>query len=195
MLAFAAAATVYARDGREHFLTILLGDVTLFGEMLPKVLAGCLIGAFVTLLLPREMVARWVGHESGFMGLLIAAFFGFLLPGGPITIYPVESPALAAFEDAPERWLDVRWDMDDNARRFPARLAVQSVNEPGSLAQIAQVIAEHDGNIDNIRMERKAPDFTSLTIDLEVYDLKHLTSIIAQLRAKTVVAGVERVMG
>ena len=70
------------RDGREHFLSILFGDLTLFGEMLPKVLAGCLIGAFVTLLLPREMVARWVGHESGFTGLLIAAFFGFLLPGG-----------------------------------------------------------------------------------------------------------------
>ena len=100
MLAFAAAATVYARDGREHFLTILLGDVTLFGEMLPKVLAGCLIGAFVTLLLPRVMVARWVGHESGFMGLLIAAFFGFLLPGGPITIYPVAGAFLIMGADA-----------------------------------------------------------------------------------------------
>ena len=31
----------------------------------------------------------------------------------------------------------------------------QSVNEPGTLAQIAQVIAEHDGNIDNIRMTRQ----------------------------------------
>ena len=41
------------------------------------------------------------------------------------------------------------------------------MNEPGSLAQIAQVIAEHDGNIDNIRMSRQSPDFTSLTIDLE----------------------------
>lgn len=100
MLAFAAAAAVYARDGREHFFTILLGDVTLFGEMLPKVLAGCLIGAFVTLLLPREMVARWVGHESGFMGLLIAAFFGFLLPGGPITIYPVAGAFLIMGADA-----------------------------------------------------------------------------------------------
>ena len=100
LLAFAAAATVYARDGREHFFTILLGDVTLFGEMLPKVLAGCLIGAFVTLLLPREMVARWVGHESGFMGLLIAAFFGFLLPGGPITIYPVAGAFLIMGADA-----------------------------------------------------------------------------------------------
>jgi GTP pyrophosphokinase/guanosine-3',5'-bis(diphosphate) 3'-pyrophosphohydrolase len=80
-------------------------------------------------------------------------------------------------------------------QRFPARLAVQSVNEPGSLAQIAQVIAEHDGNIDNIRMSRQSPDFTEVTIDLEVYDLKHLTSIISQLRAKKVIAAAERVNG
>ena len=92
---------------------------------------------------------------------------------------------LSEFEDKPERWLDVRWDEEEQApRRFPARIAVQSVNEPGSLAQIAQVIAEHDGNIDNIRMTRRAPDFTDVTIDLEVYDLKHLTAILAQLRAK-----------
>jgi uncharacterized membrane protein YraQ (UPF0718 family) len=100
ILAFAAAATVYVRDGRDHFFTILLGDVTLFAEMLPKVLAGCLIGAFVTLLLPRELVARWVGHESGFPGLLIAAFFGFLLPGGPITIYPVAGAFMVMGADA-----------------------------------------------------------------------------------------------
>src|SRR6476660_6937531 len=95
-----AVATVYLRDGREHFLHVLVGDVSLFGEMLPKVLAGCLIGAFVTLLLPRELVARWVGHESGFTGLLIAAFFGFLLPGGPITIYPVAGAFLVMGADA-----------------------------------------------------------------------------------------------
>jgi len=99
-LAFSAAATVYVREGQEHFLTILFGDVALLGEMLPKVLAGCLIGAFVTLVLPREMVARWVGHESGFTGLLIAAVFGFLLPGGPITIYPVAGAFLAMGADA-----------------------------------------------------------------------------------------------
>lgn len=42
-IAFAAAAAVYWRDGAEHFLAILSGDLMLFGEMLPKVLAGCLI--------------------------------------------------------------------------------------------------------------------------------------------------------
>ena len=121
---------------------------------------------------------------------------GILTPGEGITIYPIQSPSLSEFEDKPERWLDVRWDEEESTpRRFPARIDVQSVNEPGSLAQIAQVIAEHDGNIDNIRMTRRAPDFTDVLIDLEVYDLKHLTAIIAQLRAKAVVSKAERVTG
>jgi RelA/SpoT family (p)ppGpp synthetase len=121
---------------------------------------------------------------------------GIVSPGEGITIYPIQSPALKDFEEMPERWLDVRWDVDDsNPQRFPARLLVQNVNEPGSLAQVATVIAEHDGNIDNISMSRRSPDFTELTIDLEVYDLKHLSAIIAQLRAKAVVATVERVNG
>ena len=121
---------------------------------------------------------------------------GIVTPGEGIIIYPIQSPSLSAFEDQPERWLDVRWDEDENTpQRFPARIAIQSVNEPGTLAQIAQVIAEHDGNIDNIRMTRRAPDFTDVLIDLEVYDLKHLTAILAQLRAKPMVAKAERVNG
>ncbi|QOZ26325.1 GTP pyrophosphokinase rsh [Bradyrhizobium ivorense] len=121
---------------------------------------------------------------------------GIVTPGEGITIYPIQSPALKDFEEEPERWLDVRWDIDDTMpQRFPARILVHNVNEPGSLAQIATVIAEHDGNIDNIHMSRRSPDFTELTIDLEVYDLKHLSAIIAQLRAKAVVARVERVNG
>jgi guanosine-3',5'-bis(diphosphate) 3'-pyrophosphohydrolase len=121
---------------------------------------------------------------------------GIVSPGEGITIYPIQSPALKDFEEEPERWLDVRWDVDDSTpQRFPARIKIDNVNEPGSLAQVATVIAEHDGNIDNISMSRRSPDFTELIIDLEVYDLKHLSAIINQLRAKAVVARVERVNG
>ena len=121
---------------------------------------------------------------------------GILNPGEGITIYPIQSPALAEFENKPERWLDLRWDSEEaTPRRFPARITVQSVNVPGSLAQITQVIAENDGNIDNIRMTRRAPDFTDVLIDLEVYDLKHLTAILSQLRAKATVSKAERVSG
>ena len=66
------------------------------------------------------------------------------------------------------------------------------MNEPGSLAQVAAVIADNDGNIENISMTRRTDDFVEMTIDISVWDLKHLTAILQQLRAKTVVSSAER---
>ena len=57
------------------------------------------------------------------------------------------------------------------------RIAVKSRNEPGSLARITQVIADNDGNIDNLRMLRRGSDFTEMLIELEVWDLAHLNDI------------------
>ncbi|MGA0595758.1 RelA/SpoT family protein [Enterovirga sp. CN4-39] len=120
---------------------------------------------------------------------------GILTKGEGVTIYPIQSPALAAFDNDPESWIDVRWDVEPGEeRRFPSRLALQSINEPGSLATIAQVIADHNGNIDNVSMKRRTPDFTEVTIDLTVFDLKHLNAIISELRAKPAVSKVERVL-
>jgi uncharacterized membrane protein YraQ (UPF0718 family) len=87
--ALTSGAVVYLRDGTEKFLSILTKDLELFTGMLPKMGAGCLIAAFVTRLLPREVVARVVGGESGLLGLFIAMMMGAALPGGPLTIYPV----------------------------------------------------------------------------------------------------------
>jgi uncharacterized membrane protein YraQ (UPF0718 family) len=95
-----SAAVVYLREGTERVYAIFGSDLLLFAEMLPKMLAGCLIGGFVTLLLPREMVARLVGAESGVLGLLIASATAAVLPGGPFTIYPVAAAFLAIGADA-----------------------------------------------------------------------------------------------
>lgn len=121
---------------------------------------------------------------------------GIMTPGEGVTIYPIQSPSLAAYDNEPDRWIDVRWDLEaDSTQRFPARIKLQSINEPGSLAQITQVIADHDGNIDNVSMKRRTQDFTDMTIDLTVWDLKHLNAIIAELRAKRVVSRVDRMNG
>ena len=55
------------------------------------------------------------------------------------------------------------------------------------------MIGEAGGNIDNVRMVRRASDFTEMRIELEVLDLVHLNHIIAGLREKAVVNKVERV--
>ncbi|MYZ48705.1 RelA/SpoT family protein [Propylenella binzhouense] len=121
---------------------------------------------------------------------------GILVPGEGITIYPIQSPQLSQFDDEPERWVDVRWDVaEDSSERFPARVRVTALNEPGTLAAIAEVVGVADGNIDNLRMLKRDRDFTEMEIDLEVWNLKHLNRIMSDLRAKSVVSSVTRVNG
>jgi GTP diphosphokinase / guanosine-3',5'-bis(diphosphate) 3'-diphosphatase len=121
---------------------------------------------------------------------------GILAPGEGLTIYPIHSPELSKFDDEPERWVDVRWDISENStERFPARIHVSALNEPGTLATIAEVIGSADGNIDNVKMLVRGRDFTEIEIDLEVWNLKHLNRIVTGLREKRVISRAERVNG
>lgn len=94
-----SAALVWRRDGTDGVLDILTHDLSLFGGILPRVLAGCLLGAFISEILPHEKVSRSLGPKSGLMGLLIGTAFGAILPGGPFTAYPVASALLAVGAD------------------------------------------------------------------------------------------------
>ena len=121
---------------------------------------------------------------------------GILTPGEGITIYPIQSPALTAFDDQPERWLDVRWDVDPSRKElFPAQLAVTAINEPGALAAITAAIGDNGGNIDDLKVLSRSPDFREIVLDVQVWDLKQLGGIMAQLRALNTVSHVERVNG
>ena len=90
-----SAAIVYWRDGQARFLEILSADVSLFLDILPKVMAACLIASFVAVLMPRDVVVKWVGAESGFLGLIIATLAGIVVPGGPITVFPIAAAFIA----------------------------------------------------------------------------------------------------
>src|SRR5258708_21162180 len=75
VLVAVSAALVYRRDGIDGVLEILTHDLALFGGILPRVLAGCLLGAFITEILPLAKVSRPVGPHSGREGLRIATPF------------------------------------------------------------------------------------------------------------------------
>lgn len=110
-----------------------------------------------------------------------------------ITIYPIQSPILQKFDEEPERWIDVRWDLDEaNNSRFMARIAVSALNEPGTLAEVAQAIATTDVNIRSLSMGRVAADFSELQFDLEVWDLRQLNHLMAQLKELPSISMVKR---
>jgi len=119
---------------------------------------------------------------------------GIFEPGKGITIYPIHSPLLKDHFDHNDRWIDVTWDIDEASQdRFPVRVKVTAVNEPGSLAQIASVIGNTDSNIDRLEMTERRVDFTDMLIDLEVWDVKHLTDILNGLKRLSSVNKADRV--
>ncbi|MFZ5731784.1 MAG: permease [Pseudomonadota bacterium] len=99
VLVAVSVALVWRRDGTQGVLTILYSDLWLFAEILPRVLAGCMLGGFIAAVLPHDKVSKSLGPNSGLKGLLIGGAFGAILPGGPFTAYPVASALLAIGAD------------------------------------------------------------------------------------------------
>jgi len=119
---------------------------------------------------------------------------GLVTTGKGVTIHTIDCDTLVNFQDQPERWLDVAWDEDGDGEHV-GRLSVVLANEPGSLGALSTVIGRNSGNILNLKIANRSVDFFEMLIDVEVADIRHLTTIIAALRATPVINSVERARG
>lgn len=119
---------------------------------------------------------------------------GIVTPGKGVTIHTIDCDTLESFSEMPERWLDVAWDVD-LAENQVGRINVTVINEPGALSSLSTVIAKNLGNILNLKITHRSADFFEMAIDVEVENLKHLTNIIAALRATPAINSVERARG
>ena len=118
---------------------------------------------------------------------------GIVTTGKGVAIHTIDCDTLDTFSDTPERWLDVSWDTDPNKpETHVGRLSVIMANEPGSLGSMSTVIAKNLGNINNLKITNRSLDFFEMVVDVEVNDVKHLTNIIAALRATAAISTVER---
>ena len=63
------------------------------------------------------------------------------------------------------------------------------------MAALTITIAKQDAKIQSLKFLHRASDFTELRVDLEVRDLRHLSGVIATLRATTGIDQVERAKG
>ncbi len=113
--------------------------------------------------------------------------------GKGVTVHTIDCMTLEAFSDSPERWVDVSWTTDpESINKQLSRLNVTLVNEPGSLGELANIIAKSGGNISNLQFTNRNPDFFDMTVDIEVDDNKHLSNVLSALRAGRSVSTVGR---
>ena len=58
-------------------------------EILPLLIFAFIVAGMVQVLLPKELLSKWVGVESGIRGILIGTVAGGLSPGGPYVSLPI----------------------------------------------------------------------------------------------------------
>ncbi|ARJ68086.1 GTP pyrophosphokinase [Magnetospirillum sp. ME-1] len=116
---------------------------------------------------------------------------GIVSTGKGVTIHTIDCENLEQFADQPERWLDLAWDEADSNAHV-GRIDLVVTNEPGAFGAISTVIAKNMGNITNLKITNRTTDFFEMLIDIEVRDVKHLTNVIAALRATPAINSVDR---
>ena len=119
---------------------------------------------------------------------------GIVTTGKGVTVHTIDCDTLQNFQDTPERWVDLAWNMDEEDQHV-GRLHVVIANEAGSLGNISTIIGKNQGNISNLKITSRSIDFFEMLIDVEVRNVKQLTNIIAALRATPVITSVERARG
>lgn len=118
---------------------------------------------------------------------------GIVTTGKGVTIHTIDCDTLENFAESPERWLDVSWGQgEEEKNNHVGRLKTVVANEPGALSSLTTIIARNMGNISNLRIVHRSAEFFEMIIDVEVRDVKHLTNIVAALRADQAICSVER---
>jgi hypothetical protein len=98
----AALACATAMRGRELLTSGVRSGTGEFLKLVPRLLVGVVGSGFVAELLPQESVARWIGPETGALGIAIAALAGALTPGGPVIGFSIGATALKGGAGAPQ---------------------------------------------------------------------------------------------
>jgi len=84
------------RRGEGRAVEGLKSSGTMLLEILPLLVCAFVVAGLAQVLLPQQLLARWVGAESGWRGLFLGTVAGGLAPGGPYVSLPIVAALLKA---------------------------------------------------------------------------------------------------
>lgn len=122
---------------------------------------------------------------------------GVVATGRGVTVHTRTCQTLESFAATPERFLDVDWDYDAMSRAGVGELRVGRIslvadNEPSVLATVTNTVSKCDASMVNLKIVNRQLDFMEILVDVEVRDLRHLSSVIAGLRAASGIVQADR---
>ena len=117
---------------------------------------------------------------------------GITYRGKGVVVHAIDCEALSAFDDQPQRWLDLHWHAGKHPADYAVTIDVTIGNDAGVLGRICTLIGEQKANISDLTFVDRKPDFFRLLVDVDLRDAEHLHSVISALDAESDVAAVER---
>lgn len=87
-LAAILGGIAYSRPGKVHIQGLKKALSQMYARG-PLIILALLLSGFFSVLVPTDLVAAWIGKESGIKGILIGSLVGGFTPGGPITSFPI----------------------------------------------------------------------------------------------------------
>ena len=112
--------------------------------------------------------------------------------GEGVTVHTIDCESLAAEEDNYDNWVDLGWRKSAADSVSVGRIMATIEHVPGALADITVKIGEAGGNLTNIKTLKRSPSFFDMIFDVEVLDTRHLSHIVAALRASSYVVVAKR---
>lgn len=88
-LAVIMGAVAYYLLGEQGFVLAMESNLNSLNSTVPRMFAALLMAGLIWVLLPRELLSRFIGKHSGLKGLVIAACAGVITPGGPAASFPL----------------------------------------------------------------------------------------------------------
>jgi uncharacterized membrane protein YraQ (UPF0718 family) len=89
VLAIVFAVVVYLVGGKAMTLEGLKLGGQLLWDILPLLIFAFILAGLIQVMIPKEVISRWVGRESGWTGIIIGSVAGGLTPGGPYVVFPI----------------------------------------------------------------------------------------------------------
>ncbi|HEX4151251.1 MAG TPA: bifunctional GTP diphosphokinase/guanosine-3',5'-bis pyrophosphate 3'-pyrophosphohydrolase [Steroidobacteraceae bacterium] len=105
----------------------------------------------------------------------------YLSAGRGVMIHRQNCGNLAEYRKQPEKWLSVGWE-GTQGRLFSSEIQLDINNRVGVLAAVASSIAGTETNIDQVSLEERDVNSSSLKFQLQVRDRKHLARVIRTIR-------------
>ncbi|MGB0908234.1 MAG: RelA/SpoT family protein [Maricaulaceae bacterium] len=112
--------------------------------------------------------------------------------GKGIDLHTIDCEILGTLDEPDGNWLDLGWRRAAKQSASIARVTVTVEHVPGALADVTKNIGEANGNLTNIKTVKRSPSFFDMVLDVEVTDNRHLSQIIAALRASAYVVSAKR---